>query len=360
MKLKGIQHKSIVLILILWGCQTDTALLEKINSAKQFNSTENDNAGIISRTGSSIVKVVETKPVSSNSPGKVVKAPPTVIPVTDILSQMKRYDNMSELARKYNWLKGQMVFSSDCSIFAISYSLIRKITLDGTVINFAGSESSGFQKNMPGYISSIKNLLAIDTMNNLYVTRDNETTTEQTMSNGQSTKNTKVSYEIVKITQTGQTSVLATFENNSIVGMTADKSNNLYVTQSRLPTIKKISPEGEITTYAGNGNAGYADGLAILSEFNNPINLATDSKNNIYVFDATNKRIRKITPDGKVSTVGPSSVEYLAIDANDNLVLYGSLMTPNGETKRLYTGTSHEMPDGTIKPIGEFLTWPCW
>ena len=57
-----------------------------------------------------------------------------------------------------------------------------------------------------------------------------------------------------------------------------------------------------VQTFAGSGFSGYVDGVGQQTMFNNPNSIAADSSNNLFVLDTGNQRIRKITPDGRVST----------------------------------------------------------
>ena len=115
-----------------------------------------------------------------------------------------------------------------------------------------------------------------------------------------------------------------------------DSKGNLYITDARNQRIRKITPAGAVTTFAGTGYVGYADGQAEASMFNSPMGIAVDSKDNVYVADQNNRVIRKITPAGEVSTVagkpgyvgnsnglGSQATFYLpsglAIDKEDNL-----------------------------------------
>jgi hypothetical protein len=69
-------------------------------------------------------------------------------------------------------------------------------------------------------------------------------------------------------------------------------------------TIRKITPAGVVSTFAGTaGNRGKADGVGAAASFNSPRSMATDSKGNVYVADYNNQTIRKITPAGVVSTL---------------------------------------------------------
>lgn len=80
-----------------------------------------------------------------------------------------------------------------------------------------------------------------------------------------------------------------------------DKDGSIYVSDSNNHVIRKISG-GKVYTYAGTGEAGYANGDRTKAKFNRPAGLALDREGNLYVADTLNHVIRKITPNGTVST----------------------------------------------------------
>lgn len=89
----------------------------------------------------------------------------------------------------------------------------------------------------------------------------------------------------------------------------ADALGNLYVSDAGNNRIRKISISGQVTTIAGTGMPGYNDGSGATAQFGFPGGIAIDKQGNLYVVDRGNFRIRKITPAGEVSTVAGNGAE---------------------------------------------------
>jgi sugar lactone lactonase YvrE len=106
---------------------------------------------------------------------------------------------------------------------------------------------------------------------------------------------------------------------NTPSALALDSKGNLFVADTGNNRIRKISPEGLVSTLAGDGTAGYVDGPASQAEFDGPIGIATDALGNVYVADTYNDRIRKITPDLNVITVAGSGLGYADGPAGDAL-----------------------------------------
>lgn len=85
-------------------------------------------------------------------------------------------------------------------------------------------------------------------------------------------------------------------------GLAIDVQNNIYVADAGNNKIRKITPAGMVNTIAGSGARGSKDGIGPGVAFNNPTGVALDAAGNIYVVDSDNNKIRKVTPDGSVST----------------------------------------------------------
>lgn len=89
---------------------------------------------------------------------------------------------------------------------------------------------------------------------------------------------------------------------NNPFGLAFDAAGNLYVSDSHNFAIRKITPAGVVTTLAGNGSQGSANGTGSAATFSRPIGIATDANGNVYECDLDNHTIRKITPAGVVTT----------------------------------------------------------
>jgi len=119
-------------------------------------------------------------------------------------------------------------------------------------------------------------------------------------------------------------------------GSAFDSQGNLYVADYGNNVIRKITPAGIVSTYAGNGTPGYRNGAATsasltgttdtLAYFNNPQAVAVDAAGNVYVADRGNNVIRKILPTGRVITLaGTKTPGY--VDATNE---FASFSSPSG------------------------------
>ncbi|HEY2963647.1 MAG TPA: NHL repeat-containing protein [Pyrinomonadaceae bacterium] len=141
---------------------------------------------------------------------------------------------------------------------------------------------------------------------------------------------------------------------NTPSGLAIDTDGNLYVADTGNNRIRKVTPKGKVTTVAGDGTPGYLDGPTAQARFNGPIGVAVDAQGTVFVADTYNDRIRKISPDGQVSTVAGAGTPGFA-DGDRNTSLFdtpcgivvaadGSLIVADTGNDRLRKIT----PDGNV------------
>jgi len=90
---------------------------------------------------------------------------------------------------------------------------------------------------------------------------------------------------------------------NSVAGLAVDSSGDIYISDSANARIRKMTPSGVVTTFAGSGTSAHVDGTGVGASFSGPGGMTIDASNNLYVIDGS-ARIRKITPAGVVTTIG--------------------------------------------------------
>jgi serine/threonine protein kinase, bacterial len=178
---------------------------------------------------------------------------------------------------------------------------IRKVTPGGAVSTVAGSGATGSANGPAGTATfSSPTGVAVDKSGNLYIA---------------DASNNKIR----KITPGGVVSTFAGSAQGSAdgtgsaasfyypYGIAIDASGNLYVADARNNKIRKITPAGVVSTLAGSGAQGAADGTGAAASFNYPAGIAVDSSGNLYVADVDNSEIREVTPAGVVTTVAGST-----------------------------------------------------
>ncbi|TMU54680.1 SMP-30/gluconolactonase/LRE family protein [Flagellimonas algicola] len=179
---------------------------------------------------------------------------------------------------------------------------IRKVISTGSVVTWSGSSRGNADGFAMAQFSEPKGL-AMDSENNIYVADSNN-------------------HRIRKIGITGTVTTIAGSDRgfkNGVgteaqfsypTGIAVDDEYNIYVADAINNRIRKINPQGEVSTYAG-GDLGFKDGPASESQFVSPTGLALDTDGTLYVADANGNRIRKINPDGMVSTIAGGEKGYL-------------------------------------------------
>jgi sugar lactone lactonase YvrE len=123
---------------------------------------------------------------------------------------------------------------------------------------------------------------------------------------------------------------------NGPIGLALDSQGNLFVSDSNNHLIRKITPARDVTTFAGSQlENGFADGDGHNAKFFQPAELAFDAHGNLYVADSMNHAIRRISADGKVSTVAGFTKTPGADDGDNQRARfynpYGVAVLPSGQ-----------------------------
>jgi len=184
---------------------------------------------------------------------------------------------------------------------------VRKVSPSGEVAVYAGSGIRGFSDGPAATARFGEEALGItaDASGNIFVS-DYDNRRVREISGGR---------QVMTIAGNGSQGMVngtgADAEFFSLGGIVVDKQGNLFVAD--WSSIRKISPSGMVSTFAGSGSLGYRDGAANQALFWNIGDMVIDEQGNIYVTD--NDRVRMISPNGIVSTIAGSTAGYEDGDA---------------------------------------------
>lgn len=224
------------------------------------------------------------------------------------------------------------------------YKLIRKVSPSGAVTTMAGNGAGGTLSDPFD--------LALDAAGNIYLT--------ELMGN-----------TVRKVTPTGVVSTLAGSGSFSSVdgngtsasfnqpsGIAFDAQGNLFVGDSQGQKIRKVAPDLEVSTFAGSGAQGTADGTGTNATFSVPAGIAFDAAGNMLVTEFGSHVIRKITPQGVVTTPFGKRSTSGSVDGTGNDATFsfpvgiaidssGSIYVANSTTHVIRRIT----PDGMVKTL---------
>jgi sugar lactone lactonase YvrE len=211
-------------------------------------------------------------------------------------------------AARFSFPSGVAVDASGIAYVSDSNGTIRKITSAGVVTTFAGHAREFGSEDGTGSAArfATPSGIAVDAFGNVYVLDHSLHT-------------------LRKVTPAGVVTTLAGLPGESgdedgtgtsarffrPIGLAVDGFGNLYVADTSNNTIRKVTPAGVVTTFAGTaGQFGSADGTGSAARFDGPGGVAVDGSGNVYVADTYNGTIRKITPTGVVTTLAGSPGEF--------------------------------------------------
>ncbi len=238
--------------------------------------------------------------------------------------------------------------------YVASGGLVRAIATDGknnrTVSFFAGNGGYGFAGDEGSAVSARLNVpsgIAFDLSGNLYIADERN-------------------HRVRKVSPQGIITTVAGLGNSGYAGdggpaidarlnapraVAVDRFGYVYIAEAGNHTIRRISPSGFISTIAGDGTAGYRGdgGMASSARLREPSALAINDKGELFVADKGNRAVRKILAPGLISTEveGLSSPQGLCVDADGRLLIAESGRVDRLEANgRLVTLATVDSPSG--------------
>lgn len=204
---------------------------------------------------------------------------------------------------------------------------IRKISPTGTVTTIAGSGAEGSANGVGANASfHYPRQIAVDRFGSLYVADTSNSLIRKITSSGiVTTYAGKISTDGVNGISGSDDGMAAMASFSNPEGIAVDSEGTVYVSDSGNQKIRKIDTNGVVSTFAGSGSMGSADGIGSASSFWNPEQIAVDGSGNLYVADSINHKIRKITKDGIVSTIAGTGIA----GSSDGIGLAASFAWPN-------------------------------
>ena len=184
------------------------------------------------------------------------------------------------------------------------HNIISRIDTKGMMTRYAGSGESGFSGDGgPAIKANFKTPagLAFDPEGNLYIAdRENHRVRKIDTSGNISTF-----AGIGKAGFSGDGGPAVRAKLNLPSGLATDKKGNLFISDRSNDRIRVVDKKGVIRTYAGSGVAGFQGdaGPALKAQLDKPFGIALDEAENLYIADRNNNRVRKVSPEGIITTV---------------------------------------------------------
>jgi sugar lactone lactonase YvrE len=245
---------------------------------------------------------------------------------------------------------------SSGNIYVTDQCRVRKMTPSAVVSTYAGGWAGCFGSDASGEAIQLRSFgaTAIGSTGEVFVSAQEGNAVYKIATDGIVTLLAGSAFEVGTTDGTGSA---ARFTN--IGGMAIDASGTLYVTDQASHTVRKITAGGVVSTLAGKaGVSGSADGGSAAARFKEPGGLAVDTLGNIFVADTGNQTVRRIAPNGQVSTIAGSAgvigssdgsgtvarfnhPSSIAIDANGNRYISDS---GNHTLRKIH-------PEGTVSTV---------
>jgi len=206
---------------------------------------------------------------------------------------------------------------------------VYRVTADGALTLIAGSSSAGFSGDGGPATSAKLNRpsgIALDAAGNLYIADTYNLRVRKVTADGAMT--IYAGNGTIGFSGDGGPAISAQIGVLSAVAV--DAAGNLYISDTTNHRIRKVTVNGVISTVVGDGGitpSGGDGGPATSAQINGALGLALDAAGNLYIADAYNSSIRKVTPDGVISTIGGGLVRF---DFVDRVVFFPQFRFPSG------------------------------
>ena len=191
---------------------------------------------------------------------------------------------------------------------------VRKVDGTGTITTVAGAGSYGFSGDGgPATSAELAQPtgVAVDSSGDLYIADNSNNRVRKVDSSG--TITTVVGGGISGLGDGGPATAA---QLNQPVGVAVDGSENLYIADAGNSRVRKVDGSGTITTVAGTGGFGFSGdgGPATAAQLNSPYGVALDGSGNLYIGDTGNQRVRRVNGSGTISTVAGTGTQGFSGD----------------------------------------------
>lgn len=246
--------------------------------------------------------------------------------VTTLAGSAGNYGSSDGIGASASFEQPQYVAATAAgTVYVADNNVVRRITPDGTVTTLAGDPNTYGAADGVGAAATFSSLsgIAVDAAGSVYVNNSYGSSTIRKIA----PDGTVTTVAGTDGTTGSADGVGASASFGALQGLAIDGSGNLYTADQGNNTIRRIAPDGTVTTVAGAaGAAGSVDGTGATARFDAPQGIATDSTGNLYVCDTLNGIVRKITPSGVVTTVAGAADGLTGVHLG---ALPGHLQAPN-------------------------------